>query len=58
MGTSEHGIDVGSLGELEPFNSLNAMNALYPDTGGGLYHFYDTFNPWPGRPRISMTTIA
>lgn len=44
MGTSEHGIDGGTLGELDPFNSLNAMNALYPDTSGGLYHFYDAFN--------------
>jgi alpha-D-xyloside xylohydrolase len=31
-------------GELDPFNALNAINALYPDTSGGLYHFYDTFN--------------
>jgi alpha-D-xyloside xylohydrolase len=31
-------------GELDPFNALNALNALYPDTSGGLYHFYDTFN--------------
>jgi len=33
-------------GELDPYNALNAINALYPDTsnGGGLYHFYDTFN--------------
>ena len=32
-------------GELDPYNSLNAINALYPDTtSGGLYHFYDTFN--------------
>jgi alpha-D-xyloside xylohydrolase len=31
-------------GELDPYNALAAINALYPDTGGGLYHFYDTFN--------------
>jgi alpha-D-xyloside xylohydrolase len=31
-------------GELDPFNSLNAINALYPDATGGLYHYYDTFN--------------
>jgi alpha-D-xyloside xylohydrolase len=31
-------------GELDNFNALNAINALYPDTSGGLYHFYDTFN--------------
>ncbi len=31
-------------GELDPYNALNAINALYPDTSGGLYHFYDTFN--------------
>ena len=31
-------------GELDNFNALNAINALYPDTGGGQYHFYDTFN--------------
>jgi alpha-D-xyloside xylohydrolase len=31
-------------GELDPFNALNGMNALFADTGGGLYHFYDTFN--------------
>ncbi|HXU63859.1 MAG TPA: TIM-barrel domain-containing protein, partial [Polyangia bacterium] len=31
-------------GELDNFNALNAINALYPDTGGGTYHFYDTFN--------------
>ncbi|HZL21463.1 MAG TPA: glycoside hydrolase family 31 protein, partial [Polyangia bacterium] len=31
-------------GELDPFNALNAIGALYPDTSGGLYHFYDTFN--------------
>lgn len=33
-------------GELDPYNALDAINALYPDTtSGGLYHFYDTFNP-------------
>jgi alpha-D-xyloside xylohydrolase len=32
-------------GELDPFNALSAIGALYPDTSGGLYHFYDTFNP-------------
>jgi alpha-D-xyloside xylohydrolase len=31
-------------GELDPYNALNAINALYPDTSGGMYHFYDTFN--------------
>ena len=32
-------------GELDNYNALNAINALYPDTtSGGLYHFYDTFN--------------
>jgi len=32
-------------GELDPYNALNAINALYPDTtSGGYYHFYDTFN--------------
>jgi alpha-D-xyloside xylohydrolase len=31
-------------GELDPYNSLNAINGLYPDTSGGLYGFYDTFN--------------
>ena len=32
-------------GELDPYNALSAINALYPDTtSGGLYHFYDTFN--------------
>jgi alpha-D-xyloside xylohydrolase len=32
-------------GELDPYNALNAINALYPGTtSGGLYHFYDTFN--------------
>jgi alpha-D-xyloside xylohydrolase len=32
-------------GELDPFNSLNSLNALYPDSSGGQYHYYDTFNP-------------
>jgi alpha-D-xyloside xylohydrolase len=32
-------------GELDNFNALNAINALYPTTtSGGVYHFYDTFN--------------
>jgi alpha-D-xyloside xylohydrolase len=32
-------------GELDNFNALSAINALFPDTtSGGLYHFYDTFN--------------
>jgi alpha-D-xyloside xylohydrolase len=32
-------------GELDNYDALNAINALYPDTtSGGLYHFYDTFN--------------
>ncbi|HLK91744.1 MAG TPA: glycoside hydrolase family 31 protein [Polyangia bacterium] len=31
-------------GELDPVNALGAINALYPDTGGGLYHFYDAFS--------------
>ncbi len=31
-------------GELDNYNALNAINALYPDTSGGTYHFYDTFN--------------
>jgi alpha-D-xyloside xylohydrolase len=32
-------------GELDNYNALNAINALYPDTtAGGTYHFYDTFN--------------
>jgi alpha-D-xyloside xylohydrolase len=31
-------------GELDPFNSLNAINALYPSGSGGLYHYYDVFN--------------
>ena len=32
-------------GELDNFNALNAINALYPTTtAGGVYHFYDTFN--------------
>ncbi len=30
-------------GELDPFNSLNALNALYPGSGDG-YQYYDTFN--------------
>ncbi len=33
-----------TTGELDPFNALNAIHALYPDTSGGLYHFYDTFD--------------
>jgi len=44
MATTEKGTDGGTLGELDPFNGLNALNALYPDTSGGLYHFYDAFN--------------
>ncbi len=37
-----HGDGDGRAG---PYNSLNAINALYPDTtAGGFYHFYDTFN--------------
>jgi alpha-D-xyloside xylohydrolase len=44
MGTTERGIDGGALGELDPVNTLGSLNALYLDTGGGLYHFYDTFN--------------
>jgi alpha-D-xyloside xylohydrolase len=32
-------------GELDNYNALNAINALYPTgTSGGTYHFYDTFN--------------
>jgi len=32
-------------GELDNYNALNAINALYPTTtSGGVYHFYDTFN--------------
>jgi alpha-D-xyloside xylohydrolase len=32
-------------GELDNYNALNAINALYPTTtAGGVYHFYDTFN--------------
>ena len=32
-------------GELDNYNALNALNALYPTgTSGGTYHFYDTFN--------------
>lgn len=32
-------------GELDNFNALNGINALYPTTtAGGVYHFYDTFN--------------
>ena len=32
-------------GELDNYNALDAINALYPDTtAGGTYHFYDTFN--------------
>jgi len=32
-------------GELDNFNALSAINALYPTTtAGGVYHFYDTFN--------------
>ena len=31
-------------GELDPFNALNAINALYPDSSGGQYHYYDVFN--------------
>jgi alpha-D-xyloside xylohydrolase len=32
-------------GELDPFNALSTINALYPDTtSGGLYHYYDAFN--------------
>lgn len=34
-----------TTGELDNFNALNAINALYPTTtAGGVYHFYDTFN--------------
>jgi alpha-D-xyloside xylohydrolase len=44
MATSEQGVDGGALGELDPYNSLKAINALYPDTSGGLYNYYDTFN--------------
>ena len=28
----------------DDYNALNAINALYADTSGGGYHFYDTFN--------------
>jgi alpha-D-xyloside xylohydrolase len=31
-------------GELDPFNSLGAIKALYPDASGGLFHYYDAFN--------------
>jgi len=31
-------------GELDPLNSLAAINALYPDTSGGVSHIYDAFN--------------
>ena len=32
-------------GELDNYNALNAINALYPTTtASGTYHFYDTFN--------------
>ena len=32
-------------GELDNYNALNAINALYPTTtADGTYHFYDTFN--------------
>ena len=32
-------------GELDNYNALNAINALYPTTtSGGTYHFYDPFN--------------
>ena len=31
-------------GELDPYNSLAAIGAFYPDSSGGLYRFYDTFN--------------
>ena len=31
-------------GELDPYNALDKLGALYADTGGGYYHFYDTFN--------------
>jgi alpha-D-xyloside xylohydrolase len=32
-------------GELDNFNALNAIGALYPtQTANGVYHFYDTFN--------------
>ena len=32
-------------GELDNYNALNAINALYPTTtANGTYHFYDTFN--------------
>jgi alpha-D-xyloside xylohydrolase len=32
-------------GELDNFNALSAINALYPTTtANGVYHFYDTFN--------------
>ena len=32
-------------GELDNYNALNAINALYPTTtANGVYHFYDTFN--------------
>ena len=44
MSTTETGIDGGVLGELDPINSLNAINALYPDTSGGASHIYDAFN--------------
>ena len=34
-----------TTGELDNFNALNAINALYPTTtANGVYHFYDTFN--------------
>ena len=46
-------------GELDPYNALNAINALYADTtSGGLYHFYDTFNSMAGPSATSTITIV
>jgi alpha-D-xyloside xylohydrolase len=31
-------------GEMDNYNALNAINALYPTSGTGTHRFYDTFN--------------
>ena len=46
-------------GELDNYNALNAINALYPDTtSGGIYHFYDTFNAMARTLGYQQTTIV
>ncbi len=37
-------VDGTTENDQDDYNALNAINALYTDTSGGGYHFYDTFN--------------